>query len=245
MRPLTESDIMGVMISASGARIGWADLPSHVRGAVEEVLGAPVVEACTQPGGFSPGSADRVLTRDGRRAFVKAAGAEQNEKTIELHRREAAVTAGLPATVPAPVLLGVHDDGQWVALVFDDVAGHQPRTPWVAHEIDAVMAALAQVAAATEVRGLLPDVRMNLPATWQGGFGSPPIRRPILTCGLVRGWTNCVPSRFEVWLRCVAPISCTPTSAPTTCSCVPTARCLSSIGRGQRRDRRGWTGCSC
>jgi aminoglycoside phosphotransferase (APT) family kinase protein len=156
MRLVDLSVTMSTMISASGVRIGWADLPAHVRAAVDQILAAPVVHARTQPGGFSPGSADRVLTDNGRRAFVKAAGVEQNEMTIELHRREARVAAGLPATVPAPALLGVHDDGQWIALVFEDVDGRHPATPWVAHEIDAVMAALAQVAAATQVTSRLP-----------------------------------------------------------------------------------------
>ena len=60
------------MVDAAGVRVAWADLPARVRDVVEEILGAPVVEAVSQPGGFSPGSADRVRTADGRRAFVKA-----------------------------------------------------------------------------------------------------------------------------------------------------------------------------
>ena len=53
-------------------RISWTDLPGHVQAGVEEILGAPVVEATGQQGGFSPGTADRVRTATGRRAFVKA-----------------------------------------------------------------------------------------------------------------------------------------------------------------------------
>ncbi len=136
------------MITAAGQRIGWGDVPVRVRAAVEHILGSPVVEARSQTGGFSPGTADRVRTEDGRRAFVKAAGRSLNEKTVRLHRREIAVSAALPEDVPAPTLLGSYDDGDWVALVLEDVEGRHPRTPWDAAELSAVLAALGQLAAA-------------------------------------------------------------------------------------------------
>jgi hypothetical protein len=130
------------------SRVAWTDLPVRVRGAVEEILGAPVVEAAGQPGGFSPGSADRVRTADGRRAFVKAAGATPNPRAPRVHRREIAVTRVLPPDAPAPRLLGHYDDGDWVALVLEDVPGRSPRTPWSADQAVAVRDALAGMAAA-------------------------------------------------------------------------------------------------
>lgn len=69
------------MTSASGVRIGWADIPQDVRRAVEEIIGGTVVEAVSQAGGFSPGTADRVRTANGRRAFVKAVSPAQNERS--------------------------------------------------------------------------------------------------------------------------------------------------------------------
>ena len=136
------------MITAAGQRIGWDDVPVRVRAEVEHILGSPIVEARSQTGGFSPGSADRVRTRDGRRAFVKAAGRSLNEKTVRMHRREIAVSAGLTEGIPAPTLLGSYDDGDWVALVLDDVEGAHPRTPWDAAELAAVLVALGHLAAA-------------------------------------------------------------------------------------------------
>jgi aminoglycoside phosphotransferase len=127
-------------------RLGWADLPAPVRAGVEEILGGAVVEAVGQAGGFSPGVADRVRTAGGHRAFVKAAGVELNPTTVELHRREGRVVASLPPSVPAPRLLGVHDDGRWIALVLQDVPGRHPRTPWEAAELSAVLAALGELA---------------------------------------------------------------------------------------------------
>lgn len=131
---------------AEGVRIAWADLPGSVRAGVERVLGSPVVEAVTQPGGFSPGSADRVVTADRRRAFVKAVSAESNPVTPGMHRSEAAVLAALPADARVPRLLGVHDDGTWVALVVEDVEGRHPRLPWRPDELEATRTAYARLA---------------------------------------------------------------------------------------------------
>jgi aminoglycoside phosphotransferase (APT) family kinase protein len=114
------------MVVASGTRIGWDDLPGSVRHAVEEILGGSVVEAVSQSGGFSPGTADRVRTADGGRAFVKAVNGALNEHSPWMHRREAAITAALPPGAPTPKLLGTYDDGDWIALVLTDVDGRHP-----------------------------------------------------------------------------------------------------------------------
>lgn len=134
------------MVTAAGVRIGWDDLPVRVRAAVEEIVGGRVVEAVSQSGGFSPGTADRVRTADGGRAFVKAVGTAQNEHSPRMHRAEAHVAAALPATAPTPTLLGSYDDGDWVALVFADVDGRHPVTPWRADELASVRAALTELA---------------------------------------------------------------------------------------------------
>ncbi|WP_086819260.1 phosphotransferase [Allokutzneria sp. NRRL B-24872] len=129
-----------------GTRIGWTELPRHVRAAVEEIIGGPVVEAVSQRGGFSPGTADRVRTAAGKRAFVKAVGTELNDFSPQLHRREARVTAALPPEVPAPRLLGSYDDGDWVALVLEDVEGRHPATPWQPDELERVLGAVSTAA---------------------------------------------------------------------------------------------------
>ncbi|KAA2261652.1 phosphotransferase [Solihabitans fulvus] len=158
------------MVAATGVRIGWADLPRRVRDAVETIVGGVVVEAVSQAGGFSPGSADRVRTDDGRRAFVKAVSTAQNERSPRLHRAEARVTAALPAGVPAPRLLGCHDDGDWVALVLQDIEGRHPATPWVADELDRILAALARLAVAATPAQLpgLPSAAESLAKDFAG-----------------------------------------------------------------------------
>ncbi|RAN78085.1 hypothetical protein B5P43_17650 [Bacillus sp. SRB_336] len=130
------------------ARIGWGELPERVRRGVETVLGETVVEACSQPGGFSPGSADRVRLASGRRAFVKAVSANVNSTSATLHRREAAIAAALPDGLPVPGFLGVYDDGTWVALAFTDVDGRHPAEPWVEAELVSVLDTLAWLGSA-------------------------------------------------------------------------------------------------
>ncbi|KOV65849.1 phosphotransferase [Streptomyces sp. MMG1121] len=127
---------------ATGVRTPWEELPPAVRHAVGEMLGAPVVRSRTQSGGFSPGVAARVRTATGGTGFVKAVSAEANPHSPVLHRREARNAAALPAAVPAPRLLGTYDDGTWVALVFEEVAGSQPHVPWRPDELRRVLDAV-------------------------------------------------------------------------------------------------------
>jgi aminoglycoside phosphotransferase (APT) family kinase protein len=136
---------------AEGARVAWQDVPEPVREAIERVCGAPVIEARTQPGGFSPGVAARVRCTDGTRCFVKAASAEANPDTPGLHRQEARVLADLDPLIaagqlPVPRLWGTVELGPWFALVIDDVAGRQPTLPWHDDELGLVLAALDRLA---------------------------------------------------------------------------------------------------
>lgn len=124
------------------SRVQWHEIPPPLRVAIEGVLGEPVAAAHSQSGGYSPGSADRVVTASGRRAFVKSAGLSVNPDTPGIHRAEAAVTASLPAAIPAPALLGFVEHEDWVALVLEDVEARHPSTPWHPPELEAVLDAL-------------------------------------------------------------------------------------------------------
>jgi aminoglycoside phosphotransferase len=129
-------------------RLAWTDLPTTVRDAVAGILGGPVVEAVSQSGGFSPGTADRVRTADGTRAFVKAVSDAANEFSADFHRREARVTGALPPGIAAPRLLGHHDDGAWVVLVLSDIDGRPPAAPWRPDELHRVWRMLGDLATA-------------------------------------------------------------------------------------------------
>ena len=122
-----------------GHRIQWADVPEHVRADLERALGSAVVEAVNQRGGYGPSLAARCGLADGRRAFIKAVSPAQNPDSPVMMRREGTIAAALPADAPAPELLHAYDDGEWVALAFEEVAGRLPHTPWDVDELDHVL----------------------------------------------------------------------------------------------------------
>jgi aminoglycoside phosphotransferase (APT) family kinase protein len=163
---------------ARGARVAWPDVPEPVRTAVEAVCGATVIEAQTQPGGFSPGLAARVRCADGTRWFVKAASASLNLDAPILHRQEANVLAKLDPLIlaeqlPVPRLRGTVEHPPWFALVVDDVAGRQPELPWRADELDRVLAALDRLAevltpAPAGIKSTAPAVAEYLGADFRG-----------------------------------------------------------------------------
>ncbi len=137
---------MSAIIPAQGVRMEWQAVPAAVREALERQLGTKVVEATTQNGGFSPGVAARLLLADGTRAFAKAVTAEVNPHSASMHRTETAKAALLPPGAPVPHLLGSYDDGEWVALLFEDVEGRQPHVPWNMAELGRVLEAVGRLA---------------------------------------------------------------------------------------------------
>lgn len=160
---------------AEGRRLPWSDIPPALRAEVEGQLGARVLEAVTQPGGFSPGVAARLRLDDGRRAFVKAVG-DINPESPDIHRAEARIAAALPASTPAPRLLGSIDAVGWVILILEDIEGRLPAQPWQPAELDRVLAEMTELAATltpAPVQAPPAATRYNhLGQGWQC-FGSP------------------------------------------------------------------------
>ena len=147
---MTTSDCEGVSSSSSvparGVRIHWDDIPPEVRAAFEDRLGAGVVEATTQPTGFSPGLAARLRLGDGRRVFLKAVHESANPDTPDIHRREATILAAMPESAPVPRLLWSYDQKGWVALCLEDVEGRHPNEPWTDADLSLVIAAAKTMA---------------------------------------------------------------------------------------------------
>jgi aminoglycoside phosphotransferase len=162
-----------------GRRISWWQVPEHVRSAVEASLGSEIVEAATQEGGYSPGAAARVRLASGGRAFVKAQGTHLHATSARLCRNEAEVMPHLPADLPVPRLLDAYDDGEWVALVYEDVEGRHPEIPWRSHELDRVAGAIADLGAALDpspwpAAPLFADVNAGVIQAWRALATSPP-----------------------------------------------------------------------
>lgn len=111
---------------AAGERIDLDAAPERVRGWLAEELGGRVVSSRTQRGGMSPGPAARIVLEDGRRYFVKAVGADLNRGTVKLFRHELEVLRRLPPVDYRPSLVAAYDDGEWVAIVLEDVDGATP-----------------------------------------------------------------------------------------------------------------------
>jgi hypothetical protein len=163
-----------------GRRISWWQVPEHVRSAVEASLGGDVVEAVTQDGGYSPGVAAWVRLASGRRAFVKALGVDLHSSSLELYRNEALAMPHLPADLPAPRLLDVYDDGDWVALSYEDVEGRHPQIPWRPDELDRVAGAIADLGTALDpspwpAAPIFADVNAGFIQAWRALAMSPSV----------------------------------------------------------------------
>lgn len=170
---------------AAGVRLGWAQVPARVRTWVEDTLGSPVVGAADQVGGMSPGCATRLTCADGTRAFVKAVGHELNPDTPGMFRREVGVLTHLGAHELWARLLASHDDGEWVALLVEDVEGRHPDVG-EATELDAVLGAVDRLGAALRARGLPVGVDLvevsTVLGTWAeslDGLADAPAAAPV------------------------------------------------------------------
>jgi hypothetical protein len=129
---------------AAGVHLPWARVPDAVKAWASSLGGGVPIEVRDLSGGFSPGAAARLECPRGA-VFVKAVGAELNAESPLLHRREAVVSAALPASSAFPVLRETYDDGAWVALAFEAIEGGLPQHPWERAELAAVLRALEEV----------------------------------------------------------------------------------------------------
>jgi Ser/Thr protein kinase RdoA (MazF antagonist) len=132
-------------MTATDHRLQWSELPEQLRAEVARAMGSPVVEAVSQRGGYSPSLASRCRLADGRRVFIKAVSSAQNPDSPGMTRREAEIAAALPPGAPAPALLHTLDDGEWILLVFEDIDGRLPTTPWDRGELQRVADAAHQL----------------------------------------------------------------------------------------------------
>lgn len=130
---------------ASKDRLRWAQLPAPVQRVIADMAGGRVIAARNCTGGFSPGLAARLLLDSGGQAFAKAIDGRDWPAERPMYAAEAELSARLPAGIPAPRLLGSHDDGRWLALVFEHVAGAEPARPWRPDDLTRVVAAASRL----------------------------------------------------------------------------------------------------
>lgn len=147
------------MYALTTDRVPWSEAPSGLVTAVESTLGAKVVRAETQIGGFSRGIASRLRCKGGLSAFVKAVRTNDDAFALSLYEHEAAVTQSLPKVLPAPLLLGEARVEDWFALVFEDVPGRTISVPWRRDDLQAVtqhVTQLTELATPCPVPNLMP-----------------------------------------------------------------------------------------
>ncbi|MGW5363738.1 aminoglycoside phosphotransferase family protein [Actinopolymorpha pittospori] len=157
---------------AAGVRLPYDALPHAVRGWVERELGSSVVSAASQTGGFSPGPAARLVTAGGRRAFVKAVGSALNPDSPRILRAEVAAMRALPELPWLPRVYATYDDGDWIALLLEDVDGREPAHPWVGEDVDLVLGALAELTAALTPTPWPDAPRLEDNSTFTGGWAT-------------------------------------------------------------------------
>lgn len=151
-------------------RVEWAHLPPAVRDAVEERLGAPVEEAVSQGGGFTPGFASVLTCVDGSRHFVKAASVRAQRMFADSYREEARKLGALPPGTPAPRLLWTDEVADWFLLGIEYVDGHAPQRPWTEAELalasDAVVEMATVLTPAPDGLGSAAEEFASWPALW-------------------------------------------------------------------------------
>lgn len=135
----------GVCLTGAMSRIVWPDLPDAVRAEVEAILGSPVIQHHSHPGGFSPGTADGVVCVGGREAFVKAVHPDLNPESPDIHRSELRVMRALPPGLPAPALVDGFERDGWVVLVLEYVHADHPVLPWTFDTIVPVLDAVLRL----------------------------------------------------------------------------------------------------
>lgn len=153
---------------SAARRISWLEIPIQTRAAIEVALGGEVLRSVGASGGFTPGFAGRVDLAHGEQYFVKAIGASLTPVGPEIYRREAKITASLPAGAPVPRLLATCEDNEWVALIFEYVRGRVPD-PTAPDDLVAVLDAV------TGLSGALSPSPVHAPRmveAWADDFAS-------------------------------------------------------------------------
>src|SRR5579864_3610980 len=118
-----------------------ATMSQRSRERVHRLLGSPVVEAHGIGGGYTPALRWLVALADGRRVFVKEA---VQEPVVPRLRREHYVYRHIDGNW-CPQMLGF-DDGEHPLLILEDLSGCQWPPPWNAQRVQAVRAALREIA---------------------------------------------------------------------------------------------------
>lgn len=127
-------------------RLEWAHLPPWLRDEIEARCGAPVLGAESIEAGFTPGMATVLTCADGSRHFVKAASHRAQRTFAASYVVEVRHLRTLPPSAPAPALLWVLEDPDWIAFSTTHVDATPVERPWRRVDLEACLDALATIA---------------------------------------------------------------------------------------------------
>jgi hypothetical protein len=159
--------------------------------AIRRAVGARPVRLDERPGGYSTAERYTVTLDDGRRVFVKSSATPSLAGWI---RREHEVYAALDGSSFMPRLVGYDDDGARALLAIEDLSGAAWTPSWTAARVDAVLAALDELAALPPPPNTagVRETFAELWGQWEAVAADP---APFLSVGL----------RDEAWLERALP----------------------------------------
>lgn len=141
------------------AKPPWRAVPQEVRDAVDVALGSAVMRSQRVWGGYAPTPTFRLRLDNGRRAFFKAVGPDDNAFARAAFAREERVYDELPHIIApwSPERYGAVHVGEWRGLLLEDL-GPKSVPPWSPAQARGVARAYADFHAATVGRSLPPWV---------------------------------------------------------------------------------------
>ncbi len=154
---------------------------------IERMTSKRVVQRRATSGGYSTATREIITFDDGSSAFIKAGHDIPNSDLATWIRREHRVYQTLTGNFLA-LVLGFDDDGVEPILMLQDLSAAHWPPPWQLQHIDAVLAALKQVAPQRfdEARPIRDAT--HLLRGWQAVANDP---TPFLALGLAtEGWLN-------------------------------------------------------
>jgi len=187
------------------AKPAWRSMPADVRDEAARLLGSPVARAMRVWGGYSPTPTFRLRMRDGRLAFLKAAGPGGTVFARAAHEREERVYRELSDLIGpwAPEVIGTFATGPWRVLLLEDL-GPKTAPPWTDTAVRGVARELGRFHAATAGRAVprwVPRASSHRalgiePPAWR--FGDDELDRLASVAGDAAG-------EARVWLRAHVP----------------------------------------
>ncbi len=143
----------------------WSEVPSELKGALENVVGAAIADAAIAWGGYGPTATFILGTADGRRLFCKGVHPGLTPEGKQAFSSELSYYRALPELAKfGPAFHGDARFEGWHLLVLDHIERKREVPPWTDAAFRGSIAALARFHA-----GMPERARLLLPAAQEQG----------------------------------------------------------------------------